>query len=55
MAFIDFKESLNILKNIELSKMQTVEVEIIESLGYVLADDIVANENSPSEDRKSVV
>lgn len=49
MAFIDFKESLNILKNIELSKMQTVEVEIIESLGYVLADDIVANENSPSE------
>lgn len=46
---MDFKESLKIVENIDLSHKETIEVGLIGSLGYILADDIVANENSPSE------
>lgn len=48
MAFIDFKESLKILENIKLSKIQTMEVGLMETLGHILADDIIASEDSPA-------
>jgi len=48
VAFIDFVESLNILENIKISSCQIMDVDLSDSLGFILAEDIVASENSPS-------
>ena len=48
MAFISFEESLKILDAISIKEKVTIELDIAEALGFVLAQDIAAQENSPA-------
>ncbi len=45
--FISYNESINILNNIDTSKVTTEKLFIINAIGKVLAKDIIANHNSP--------
>ena len=45
--FISYDESNNILNNINLSKIATEKLFITNALGRVIANDIIANHNSP--------
>jgi molybdopterin molybdotransferase len=47
LAFIDFNDSLKVVKNIKISSYRTKIVKLSDSLDYILANDIVAFENSP--------
>jgi len=44
---IHFDESIEILKNLEINSYKTKKLYLIDTLGYVLAEDIVADHNSP--------
>ncbi|HIQ47895.1 MAG TPA: molybdopterin molybdenumtransferase MoeA [Sulfurovum sp.] len=44
---IHFDESIEILNNLEINHYKTKELYIVDALGYVLAEDIVADHNSP--------
>ena len=44
---LHFDESIEILKNIEITSYKTKKLYLIDTLGYVLAEDIVADHNSP--------
>jgi len=44
---IHFDESIEILKNLEIRNYKTKKLYLIDTLGYVLAEDIVADHNSP--------
>ncbi len=46
--FISYQESLNILENITITNKQTEELFISDTLNMVLAQDIIAHENSPA-------
>ncbi len=46
--FISYNESLEILNSIKIDKRVTQKVYLMESLGEILACDIVANENYPA-------
>lgn len=48
MAFIDYDESLKVIQNIKLYEMKIVEIDLNESLGHILAFDVIATENSPT-------
>lgn len=48
LAFIEFDESLKIVENIKISSHKTKIVNLSDSLEYVLAEDIIALDNSPS-------
>lgn len=48
MAFIDYDESLKIIQNIKLHEMKIIEIDLNESLGHILAFDVIATENSPT-------
>ncbi len=48
MAFIDFVESLSIAENIEISSRKIMDVDLSDSLGFILTENITALENSPS-------
>lgn len=45
--FISYDESINILNNINLSKIATEKLFITNALGRVIAKDVIANHNSP--------
>ena len=45
--FISYDESINILQNINFSKVTTEKLFITNALGRVVAKDIIANHNSP--------
>ena len=45
--FISYDESINILNNINLSKIGTEKLFITNALGRVIAKDVIANHNSP--------
>jgi len=45
--FISYDESINILHNINLSKVTTEKLFITNALGRVIANDVIANHNSP--------
>jgi len=47
MVFMHFGKSMEILNNIEIKKFKKVKKYLVNSLGYVLAEDIVASYNSP--------
>lgn len=47
MAFMHFDESIEIIKNIEINNYKKEKKYLIDTLGYVLAQDIVADHNSP--------
>lgn len=49
MAFIDFETSLQIIKDLNPKKTAAIELPLMQTLGFVLAEDIVALENSPSK------
>ncbi len=49
LAFIDFETSLQIVKDLNPKKTDTVELPLTQALGFVLAEDIKAFENSPSQ------
>lgn len=44
---IHFDESIEMIKNLEIKNYKTKELYIVDALGYVLAEDIVADHNSP--------
>jgi len=48
MAFIHFDKSIEIINSIEIERYRTKKLYLIDSLGYVLAEDIVADHNSPA-------
>ena len=45
--FISYHESINILNNINLSKIATEKLFITNAIGKVIANDVIANHNSP--------
>ena len=47
MAFIHFDESLKIIEDLTIDKNTTKKLYLVDTLGYVLAEDIVADHNSP--------
>lgn len=47
MAFMHFDESLEIIDNLEINNYKTKKLYLVDALGYVLAEDIVADHNSP--------
>ena len=47
MAFMHFDDSIEIIKNIEIKNYKTKKVYLTDTLGYVLAEDIVTDHNSP--------
>ncbi|HIQ26936.1 MAG TPA: molybdopterin molybdenumtransferase MoeA [Sulfurovum sp.] len=44
---LHFDESIEILKNLEIENYRTKALYIVDALGYVLAEDIIADHNSP--------
>ena len=44
---IHFDESINMIENLEINNYKTKKLYLIDTLGYVLAEDIVADHNSP--------
>ncbi len=44
---IHFDESLEMIKNLEINNYKTKKLYLVDALGYVLAEDIVADHNSP--------
>ena len=42
-----FDESIEIIKNLEINNYRTKKLYLMDALGYVLAEDIVADHNSP--------
>jgi molybdopterin molybdotransferase len=44
---IHFDESIEIIKNLTIEKFKTKKLYLLDTLGYVLAEDIVADHNSP--------
>jgi molybdopterin molybdotransferase len=47
MAFIHFDKSIEIIKNIKIKNYKVSKKYLTNTLGYILAEDIVANHNSP--------
>ncbi len=44
---LHFDESIEILKNLEIASYRTKSLYIVDALGHVLAEDIIADHNSP--------
>jgi molybdopterin molybdotransferase len=44
---LHFDESIEILQNLEITAYKTKKLYLVDTLGYVLAEDIVADHNSP--------
>jgi len=47
MAFMHFDESIEMIQNLEINNYKTKKLYLVDTLGYVLAEDIVADHNSP--------
>ncbi|SFV60450.1 Molybdopterin biosynthesis protein MoeA [hydrothermal vent metagenome] len=48
MAFIHFNESIKIIESIEIEKYKIKKLYLTDTLGYILAEDIVTDHNSPA-------
>lgn len=48
MAFMHFDESIEIIKNVEIGNYKRCKKYLTDTLGYVLAEDIVTDHNSPA-------
>ncbi len=48
MAFIHFDKSMEIIQNLNINSYKTKKLYLVDALGYVLAEDIVADHNSPA-------
>ncbi len=47
MAFMHFDESLQMIQDLRINNYKTKKLYLVDALGYVLAEDIVADHNSP--------
>ena len=47
MAFMHFDESLQMIEDLRINNYKTKKLYLVDALGYVLAEDIVADHNSP--------
>ena len=47
MAFMHFDESLQMIQDLRINYYKTKKLYLVDALGYVLAEDIVADHNSP--------
>ncbi|MFK5974880.1 MAG: molybdopterin molybdotransferase MoeA [Sulfurovum sp.] len=47
MAFMHFDKSIEIIENLNIDSYKTKKLYIVEALGYILAEDIIADHNSP--------
>ena len=47
MAFMHFDESIEMIQNLEINNYKTKKLYLVDTLGYVLAEDIIADHNSP--------
>ena len=47
MAFMHFDESLQMIQHLRINNYKTKKLYLVDALGYVLAEDIVADHNSP--------
>ena len=47
MAFMHFDESIEMIQDLKISNYKTKKLYLVDALGYVLAEDIVADHNSP--------
>jgi len=47
MAFMHFDESLQLIQDLRINNYKTKKLYLVDALGYVLAEDIVADHNSP--------
>jgi molybdopterin molybdotransferase len=47
MAFMHFDESIEMIQNLEINNYKTKKLYLVDALGYVLAEDIIADHNSP--------
>ena len=47
MAFMHFDESIEIIHELRIDSYRTKKLYLCDALGYILAEDIVANHNSP--------
>ncbi len=47
MAFMHFDESIEMIQNIEINTYKTKKLYLVDALGYVLAEDVIADHNSP--------
>jgi len=48
MAFLHFDESINIIESIDIEKFKTKKLYLTDTLGYILAEDIIADHHSPA-------
>lgn len=44
---LHFDESIQIIKNLEIHNYKTKELYLVDALGYILAEDVIADHNSP--------
>jgi molybdopterin molybdotransferase len=47
MVMIHFDESIEMIQNLEINNYKTKKLYLVDALGYVLAEDVVADHNSP--------
>jgi len=47
MAFMHFDESIQMIQDLEITNYKTKKLYLVDALGYVLAEDIIADHNSP--------
>ena len=47
MAFMHFDESIEMIQNLEINNYKTKKLYSVDTLGYVLAEDVIAEHNSP--------
>ena len=47
MAFMHFDESIEMIQNLEINNYKTKKLYLVDTLGYVLAEDVVADHSSP--------
>ncbi len=48
MAMIHFEESISLLSNLKISEYKTQKIYLCDTLGYILAQDITTDHNSPA-------
>ena len=48
MAFLHFDESIKIIESIDIEKFKTKKLYLTDTLGHILAEDIIADHNSPA-------
>ncbi len=48
MAFMHFDESIEMIQNLKINQYKTKKLYLTDTLGYILAEDIIADHNSPA-------